>query len=90
MNLAFGEGYNRFMQSSGDWAEDDTPEWSSPPQPSEPFSLSCTATSSDTLRNLHELQEQLGLALANTILLQSRPTDKAPTLRLAVDALRFS
>jgi hypothetical protein len=35
-----------------------------------------------------EMREALSLALAQTVLLQSTPTKKAPTLRLAVEALR--
>lgn len=87
--LSPSEGYTRFLQGVDQAEPKRDLSWLSdlPTRAGTPLALSDTIDP-ESVRTAHELRSQLSEALANTLLMSATPTRKAPTLRLAVEALR--
>ncbi|MBL9117124.1 MAG: hypothetical protein JNJ83_19115 [Verrucomicrobiaceae bacterium] len=82
-------GYTRFLQGVDQARPQQDLSWLSdlPHRADSSLALGDTIDP-EAVKAAHELRSQLSEALANTLLMSATPTRKAPTLRLAVEALR--
>ena len=88
--LGFGTGFTRFLTCGDSCDEETAARFASQPvdeSPTPRFEFD-SLPSASAIAAAHQARQQLSEALATTLLMHGPITRKAPTLRLAVEALR--
>ena len=88
--LSFGTGFTRFLTCGDSFDEESAARPAAPAADESPtprFEFD-SLPSASTIAAAHQARQQLSEALATTLLMHGPITRKAPTLRLAVEALR--